>query len=93
MIKTIISGGQTGADRGGLIAAKSLKLPHGGWIGKYFLTENGSEPWLEEEFGLQPVEQSGSNGYRTRTKHNVRDSDGTIRIAANFTSSGYKRSR
>ncbi len=27
----IISGGQTGADRGGLDAAISLGVPHGGW--------------------------------------------------------------
>jgi hypothetical protein len=31
MITNIISGGQTGADRGGLDAAIHCGLPHGGW--------------------------------------------------------------
>ena len=35
MIKKIISGGQTGADRTALDAAIKLKIPHGGWISDY----------------------------------------------------------
>jgi len=32
MIKKIISGGQTGADRAALDVAIKLGIPHGGWI-------------------------------------------------------------
>ena len=34
MLERIISGGQTGADRGGLDAAIELGIPHGGWCPK-----------------------------------------------------------
>ena len=34
MIKKIISGGQTGADRAALDVAINLGIPHGGWIPK-----------------------------------------------------------
>ncbi len=33
-VKKIISGGQTGADRGGLNAAIKLDIPYGGYIPK-----------------------------------------------------------
>lgn len=32
MLKKIISGGQTGADRAALDVALMFKIPHGGWI-------------------------------------------------------------
>jgi hypothetical protein len=88
MITKIISGGQTGADRGGLIAADNLNIPMGGWIPKFFLTEEGSETWLGDKYGLKEVDHEGYIGYVVRTKANVRDSDGTIRIAKNFKSKG-----
>jgi hypothetical protein len=44
VIKKIISGGQTGADQAALDAAIKLGIPHGGWIPKGRLTENGSLP-------------------------------------------------
>jgi hypothetical protein len=34
MIKRIISGGQTGADRAALDFAIKMDLPHGGWVPK-----------------------------------------------------------
>ena len=43
MIK-IISGGQTGADQGALDAAIELDIPHGGWIPKGRLAEDGPLP-------------------------------------------------
>ena len=39
MIKRIISGGQTGADRAALDFAIKMDLPHGGWVPKGRLTE------------------------------------------------------
>ena len=72
----IVSGGQTGVDRGGLEAAISLGLPYGGWIPKGRLAEDGSVPL--KYVGMQ--EHSSSN-YAVRTKANVRDSDATLIIA------------
>ncbi|MFB3114968.1 MAG: YpsA SLOG family protein, partial [Nitrospirales bacterium] len=41
MITKLISGGQTGADRGGLDAAIHCDLPHGGWCPKGRKAEDG----------------------------------------------------
>ena len=41
MIEKIISGGQTGTDQAALDAAIKLGIPHGGWIPKGHLTEDG----------------------------------------------------
>ncbi len=46
MIECCISGGQSGADFGGLLAAKRCGIPTGGKIPKGFLTENGPKPEL-----------------------------------------------
>ena len=75
MLKKIVSGGQTGADRAGLDAAIRHSIPHGGWIPKGRLTENGPLPTL---YKLQ--EMTGSS-YQARTEQNVIDSDGTVIIA------------
>ena len=44
MITTILSGGQTGADRGGLDAAIHCDLPHGGWCPRGRKAEAGVIP-------------------------------------------------
>jgi len=44
LIERIISGGQTGADRGGLDAAIALGLRHGGWCPKDRAAEDGVVP-------------------------------------------------
>jgi len=44
MIKEIISGGQTGAERAALDVAIKLDIPHGGWIPKGRKTEDGVLP-------------------------------------------------
>lgn len=69
----VISGGQTGADRAGLEAAKILGIVTGGVAPKGWKTENGSDESLKE-YGLQ----EGSNGYPQRTKKNVDIADATI---------------
>lgn len=74
MIIKIISGGQTGADQGGLWAGKVLKLETGGVIPKNFRTDTGPNPALKE-FGL--VEDESSN-YQPRTIKNVKNSTGTV---------------
>lgn len=74
----IISGGQTGADIGGLKAAKRLNIPTGGWIPKGFKTEEGSKPSLGLLYGLKETEETS---YPRRTKLNVANSNGTIIFA------------
>jgi hypothetical protein len=75
MLKKIISGGQTGADRAALDVAIKLKIPHGGWIAKGRITEEGP---LSERYQLQEM-KTDSNA--ARTEQNVIDSDGTVIIA------------
>ena len=72
MITKIISGGQTGADRGGLDAAIHCELPHGGWCPKGRKAEDGVIP---DEYHLTEML---SAEYLARTKANVIDSDATV---------------
>jgi hypothetical protein len=44
LIEKIISGGQTGADQAALDATIKLNIPHGGWIPKGRITEDGPLP-------------------------------------------------
>lgn len=44
MIIKIVSGGQTGADRGGLDTAIHCDLSHGGWCPKGRIAEDGVVP-------------------------------------------------
>ncbi len=75
MVKKIIAGGQSGADQAALDVAIKLGIPHGGWIPKGRLTENGP---LEDKYQLQEMD---STGYNKRTEQNVIDSDGTLIIS------------
>jgi len=86
MIKKIISGGQTGADQGGLEAAKILGISTGGQAPKDFRTENGYAPEFEMLYSL---EESNSVEYTPRTRFNVINSDGTV-IFGDLFSSGSK---
>jgi hypothetical protein len=71
----IISGGQTGVDRGALDAALDLGVPCGGWCPEGRKAEDGPIP---ERYPLQVLPGSG---YRQRTRQNVRDSDATVIIS------------
>ena len=84
MIEKVISGGQIGADQAGLEAATICKIPTGGHAPKNYLTKTGPNPILLKKYGL--IESSG--GYKIRTGENVKNSDGTIRLATNFNSPG-----
>jgi hypothetical protein len=75
MIKKIISGGQTGADRAALDAAIESGIPHGGWIISGRKTENGRLP---QRYGLREID---SNDYAERTELNVAGSGGTVIIS------------
>jgi Circularly permutated YpsA SLOG family len=71
----IISGGQTGADQGGLFAASALAIPTGGTAPHDWLTEAGPREQLLRGFGLTECSQTG---YDSRTMMNVIDADGTV---------------
>jgi hypothetical protein len=75
MITKIISGGQTGADQGGLIAALACGIETGGWACFGWKTESGSSPWLGRDYGLR---QWPEGDYPDRTRANVAYSDGTL---------------
>jgi hypothetical protein len=72
---TIISGGQTGADRGGLEAALELGIPHGGFCPKGRRAEDGIIP---PQFCLT---ETPSTSYIPRTRANILTSDATILFA------------
>ncbi len=88
-VTKIISGGQTGADQGGLAAGKCLGLETGGTAPPKFWTEKGPNPeLLEGIFGL--VEGlPDPKLYPKRTERNVLDSNGTV-LFGNKESSGSK---
>ena len=70
----VITGGQTGVDRGALDAALDLKLECGGWCPEGRLAEDGAIP---EQY---PVQEIAGGDYRDRTRKNVVDSDGSAII-------------
>jgi hypothetical protein len=72
-ITRIVSGGQTGADRGGLEAALYCDMPYGGWVPKGRRALDGVIPAKYE--GLQ---ETSSASYEARTEANVVDSDATL---------------
>jgi len=84
-IKKIISGGQTGADIGGLVGAKRLGIPTGGTAPKGYKTEVGDKPNELKAFGLKP---HPSANYRHRTEENIKNSQATIIMATDIESVG-----
>lgn len=74
LVSKIISGGQEGADRGGLYAGLLLELDTGGTAPKGWRVEGGYDPSLAD-YGLVQHELSS---YPPRTRQNVQDSDGML---------------
>jgi len=70
-LKRIISGGQTGADRGALDAALEIGFPCGGWCPEGRLANDGRIP------DRYPVHELVGAGYRRRTIRNIEESDAT----------------
>ncbi|KKN70576.1 hypothetical protein LCGC14_0430070 [marine sediment metagenome] len=87
-LRKIISGGQTGADQGGLVAGKKLLLETGGTAPYNWMTDEGPFLELESHFGLVmgPYDRAI---YPKRTKRNVEDSDGTV-LFGRMSSAGSK---
>jgi hypothetical protein len=81
-IVKIISGGQTGADRGGLDAAIKLNIPHGGACPRKRIAEDGVIP---EKYNMHEL---FSFSYAHRTEQNVIDSDMTLIFSFGFPGGG-----
>jgi Circularly permutated YpsA SLOG family len=77
LVKRIISGGQTGADIGGLSAAREIGISTGGFAPLGWMTESGPNEGLLRSFGLKECEE---DGYPARTRLNVANSDGTLLV-------------
>lgn len=72
MIKSIWSGGQTGADRAALDAAIAVGVPHAGWCPRGRRAEDGPIP---DRYHLR---ETPEREYMPRTRRNVVQSDGTV---------------
>lgn len=72
ILKKIISGGQTGADRAALDFAIAHQIAHGGWCPAGRIAEDKA---IEPHYQL---EETPSHYYAERTEWNVRDSHGTL---------------
>lgn len=71
-LNKIISGGQTGVDRGALDAAISRGIEHGGWCPSGRRAEDGPIP------GRYHLKEHWSSSYPPRTALNVKDADATL---------------
>lgn len=78
----VISGGQTGSDRGGLLAAMKLGYRTGGWVPKGRRAEDGVVP---PEFTVTEAE---SDGWTERTQLNIECADATIVFTYEDTATG-----
>jgi hypothetical protein len=69
---TIISGGQTGADRAALDFAIANGFAQGGWCPRNRRAEDGEIP------PCYSLQETPSKHYSQRTEWNIRDSDATV---------------
>ncbi|MGA7129391.1 MAG: putative molybdenum carrier protein [Chthoniobacterales bacterium] len=79
---TIVSGGQTGADRAALDWALAHGVPCGGWCPKGRKAEDGR---IDPKY---PLKETPSESYLQRTEWNVRDSDATVLFSIEPTLTG-----
>ena len=82
VLERVLSGAQTGVDRGALDAAIRLGVPHGGWCPRGRRAEDGVIPERYE------VRETPSADYEQRTEWNVWDADATLIITEGPPSGG-----
>ena len=82
---TIMSGGQTGVDRGALDASLSVGAPCGGWCPAGRKAEDGPIP------AKYPLTELPGADYLARTRKNVEESDATLIITFGAPTGGTKR--
>jgi hypothetical protein len=82
VLHTIVSGGQTGADRAALAWAIDRGIAHGGWCPRGRRAEDGIIP---RRYRLT---ETPSDRYAERTEWNVRDSEGTVIFSLSDTLGG-----
>ena len=81
-IRKIISGGQTGADRAALDVAIALGIPHGGYVPRGRLAEDGP---LDARYCMVEL---ADESYDARTEANVLASDATLIVSIGPLSGG-----
>jgi hypothetical protein len=86
-LKRIVSGGQTGVDRGALDAALAADFECGGWVPGDRMAEDGVIP---ERY---PLVALPNGNYQQRTRLNVVDSDGTAILYDGNLSGGTRLTR
>lgn len=84
-LERVISGGQTGADRAALIAARAAGIATGGWMPAGFRAHDGPHPEFADRYGMR---ETPSEHYPHRTALNVKESDATLRFATVWDSPG-----
>ncbi len=72
VVKKIISGGQTGADRAALDVALAESIPCGGWCPKGRKAEDGT---IDAKY---PLRETKDKNYETRTRLNVQEGNATL---------------
>lgn len=85
LLERVISGGQTGADRAALAAARAAGIATGGWMPRGFRAQDGPRPEFAELYGMK---EHASDRYPPRTALNVKESDATLRFATDWESPG-----
>ena len=86
-IMKIISGGQTGVDRGALDAAIALGIEHGGWCPLGRLAEDAPIP------ARYQLRETDSPRYAERTERNVLEADATLILFRGKLSGGTRLTR
>ena len=76
MLNKIVSGGETGADRGALDAALARRFPCGGYCPSGRRAEDGPIP------ARYPLEELPTRRYQNRARRNVETSDGTLIVSS-----------
>lgn len=84
-LESIISGGQTGVDRGAIDAALALGFPCGGTCPRGRRAEDGVIP------DHYPFTESTEDHYQARTEANISDSDATLILASSLPLEGGTR--